>query len=71
MNNRRCNLRKNSGQSHNSKGIEYELQLDIQLLRSWELALGLSVDFIYGYSYLIPSEFWIGYFLHHAYFTSL
>jgi hypothetical protein len=39
---------------------------DIQLFQSWAIPIAEPVDFIYGYSYSIPSELWVSYFLYHA-----
>jgi hypothetical protein len=37
--------------------------IHIQFFQNCEIALCFSADFIYGYSYSIPSEFWVCYFL--------
>ena len=47
---------------YNSERVEYQAIIHIQFLRNCEVGFTSSVDFIYGYSDLILSEFWIGYF---------
>jgi hypothetical protein len=48
------------------KELNMNTPISIQLFQSCGTVLTYSVDFIYGYSYSIPSELWVCYFLHHA-----
>jgi hypothetical protein len=48
------------------KELNMNTSLGIQLFQSCGTYITDSVDFIYGYSHSIPSEFWVSYFLQHA-----